>query len=478
MLIEIAIVLALVVVNGVLAMSELAIVSARPARLKARGGAGALTALRLAEDPGRFLSSVQIGITLVGILSGAFSGATLGARLSAGLAGAGVPPAIADPVGVGTVVVLITYLSLIIGELVPKQIALASPETVAARVAPGMLFLSQIAMPLAFVLDRTGKLVLRLIGQSGLRDSAMSDEEVRLVIAEAEGAGVIEKGKSELIEGVMWIADRTARSLMTPRHAVEVAAADETREEILGRFRSSGHSRLPLRDGGPDELIGIIKSRDLLYAGTSGFDARRLAQPVPVIHDALPAMQVVEKLRGSPGHMLLVYDEYGHFEGIITPMDILGAIAGGFDEEEADEPKVVEREDGSLLVAGWMPVDEFADRIGLRNRRGSRLRDGRRPRSRSRGGVARRRPARDGRELADRGGGPRRPTDRQGAGLAPARRGPRPCAAPPMSESHADGDATGSHSGEKSRLTPQSTASPLPRRVIGALAGLALGGQR
>lgn len=366
MWLEIVIVLALVVVNGALAMSELAIVSARPARLKAREGTGARTALRLAENPGRFLSTVQIGITLVGVLAGAFSGATLGARLAAGLSGMGVPSGIADPLGVGTVVVAITYLTLIVGELVPKQIALAAPEAVACRVAPGMDLLSRIAMPLVFVLDHSGKLVLRLLGQSGQRQSSVSDEEIRLLIAEAESAGVIEKGESELIGGVMRIADRTARGLMTPRQEVEIANAGETRAQILARFSASGHSRLPLRDGGEGHLAGIIKSRDLLETADDGFDALALAQPVPVIHEALPAMQVVDRLRGSPGHMLFVYDEYGNFEGIITPMDIMTAIAGGFDETDVDEPKILEREDGSLLVSGWMPVDEFAEKIGMK----------------------------------------------------------------------------------------------------------------
>ena len=164
----------------------------------------------------------------------------------------------------------------------------------------------------------------------------------------------------------MRIADRTARGLMTPRHEVEIAAADETRAQILERFRTSGHSRLPLRDGGPDELVGIIKSSDLLYTFDATFEARALAVPVPVIHEALPAMQQIETMRGAPGHVLFVYDEYGHFEGIIRPMDILGAIAGGFDEEASYEPKVVERENGLLLVAGWMQVDEFAGRLSLR----------------------------------------------------------------------------------------------------------------
>lgn len=368
MLLDTLIVLALILLNGLLAMSELAIVSSRPTRLKTRaagGSQGARIALALSEDPGRFLSTVQIGITLVGVLSGAFSGATLGIRLAEALPGLGIPARLADPLGVGMVVVVITYLSLIIGELVPKQIALANPESVASRIAPAMQLLSRAALPLVWLLDRSGKLVLMLIGHSGKQKAVVSDEEIRTLITEAEGAGTIEKGETRMIAGVMRIADRCARGLMTPRHEVELAEIGDTRTEILARFLASGRSRLPLRDGGQDDIVGILHSRDLLQVAEEGFDPGSLLRPAPVVNDALPAMQVIEQLKAAPEQMLLVYDEYGHFEGIITPMDILSAITGGFDDAEVNEPKLVERSDGSLLVAGSMPVDEFADHIGI-----------------------------------------------------------------------------------------------------------------
>lgn len=368
MLFEIAIVIVLIVINGVLAMSELAIVSARSGRLKVqaeKGSRGAQMAIDLAADPGRFLSSVQIGITLVGVLSGAVSGATLGTRLVDVLLNMGVSPAIAQPVGMGGVVALITYLSLIVGELVPKQIALGNPEGVAARVAPMMKVISVVAAPIVWFLDKSGKIVLWAMGQSGQKEQSVTDEEIRMLISEAEGAGVIEKAETEMIAGVMRIADRSARGIMTPRHDVEIADANDTRAEMIARFKSSGHSRLPLRDGGPDEIIGVISARDILEDATATFDPRNLVQSAPVIHDSLNALDVIDRLREAPAAMLFVFDEYGNFEGIVTPMDILGAITGGFDEEPEDEPKVFEREDGSLLVAGWMPVDEFADRIGI-----------------------------------------------------------------------------------------------------------------
>jgi len=351
-------------------MSELAIVSARTARLKVlaeRGSRGAAVAIRLAEEPGRFLSSVQIGITLVGVLSGAFSGATLGARLAGELLEAGFSPSVAHTLGVGSVVVAITYLSLIVGELVPKQIALRAPEAVAAKVAPVMLWIARIGAPLVWLLDRSGRILLRLLGQSGVSEASMSDEEVRLVISEAESAGVMDKAETEMIAGVMRIADRTARGLMTPRHEVDTVDVSDTPQTIIRRFRDSRHSRMAVREGEPDNVIGVLHARDFLgsTAQRGGVEVRSLLIDAPVVRDGMGALDVIEALRSAPAHMVLVYDEYGHFEGIITPMDVLEAITGGFADAIEDEPKVVEREDGSLLVAGWMPVDEFADRLGL-----------------------------------------------------------------------------------------------------------------
>ncbi|MFC3167838.1 hemolysin family protein [Paracoccus fontiphilus] len=366
MFLEILVVLLLTMFNGVLAMSELAIVSARPARLKvmaAEGSSGAQTALELGAEPGRFLSSVQIGITLVGVLSGAFSGATLGTRLTAALIESGMAPALARTLGVGGVVVLITYLSLIIGELVPKQIALRSPEGVATRISPLILFISRIAAPIVWILDKSGNVVLRLLGQSGESERGISDEEIRVMLSEARTAGVIEPAETEMIAGVMRIADRSARGLMTPRHEVESVDVGEPASDVLQRFRDSRRSRLLVREGSDDDIIGVLSLRDLLSEDVT--DLRPLVQEVPVIREGLPALNVIEELKASPAHMLLVYDEYGHFEGVITAMDLLEAIAGDFPEPGDDEPKAVRRDDGSWLVAGWMPADEFAEMIGL-----------------------------------------------------------------------------------------------------------------
>ncbi len=353
-------------------MSELSIVSARTARLKMladKGRKRAATAIRLAGDPGRFLSSVQIGITLVGVLAGAFSGATLGARPAASLIDAGMPSAFAQPVGVGSVVVAITYLSLIVGELVPKQIALRAPEQAAVCVAPMMRIIARVAAPLIWSIDRSGKLVLALLGQSGSQSRGVTDEKVRLIIAEAESSGSRVRAESQMIAGVIRIADRTARGLMTPRNDIETLDVGRDRAELLRLLRDFSQSRLPVWEGEIDNIIGVLVTRDLLGPALMNepFDLRALLKEAPVVRDGQDALEVVDRLRTSPAHMMLVHDESGHFGGIITPMDVLEAIAGEFPDNVRDEPKVVTRADGSYLIAGWMQVDEFADLLLLEN---------------------------------------------------------------------------------------------------------------
>ncbi len=371
MLTEILIVVVLTVINGLLSMSELAVVSSRPARLKVlsdQGNKGAATAMRLADDPGRFLSTVQIGITLVGVLSGAFSGATLGARLSEWLGTHGFSPSASDTLGVGIVVVAITYLSLILGELVPKQIALRDPERVAARVAPAMALLSKVGAPLVFLLDLSGKTVLALLGQKGESEERVTEEEVRTIIAEAETAGVLERDERQMISGVMRLADRSARALMTPRREVQVIDLSDDAEEIRRELRASRRSRLPVQDGESDSIVGVVVVKDLIDFLSGSGDMQELrahVQEAPIVMDTASSLNVLREIRASRVHMALVFDEYGHFEGIITPGDVLEAIMGAFQEEEEDEPALFARADGSYLVAGWMQVDEFSHEFGI-----------------------------------------------------------------------------------------------------------------
>lgn len=370
---EIAIVVVLICVNGLLSMSELAIVSSRPARLKAmidRGVKGAARALELGSDPGKFLSSVQIGITLVGVLSGAFSGATLGQRLSVFLSSLGVSGRVADPMGVGIVVALITYFSLIAGELVPKQIALRDPEKVAARVAPAMGLIAKVAAPLVFLLDISGRALLWLLGQRGESDEKVTDEEIKMLVAEAEHHGTIESDERRMIAGVMRLGDRAVRAVMTPRTEVDWINLSSEDAAIRKLLMETQHSRLPAADGTVDAMIGVIQTRDLLAAALAGrsFDPRRHVRPAPIVHDQADALDVLAKLKESDVPMALVHDEYGHFEGIVTPADILEAITGVFRadlEAGEEEENAVRREDGSWLLAGYMQADEMADTLGI-----------------------------------------------------------------------------------------------------------------
>ena len=369
--VEIIIVAALIVTNGLLAMSELAIVSARPARLKTmrdKGVRGAARALKLAADPGRFLSTVQIGITLVGVLSGAFSGATLGTRLAGFLAEAGISEGMADAAGVGIVVALITYASLIIGELVPKQIALRDPEGIAARMAPAMTLLATVAMPLVWFLDISGRAVLFVLGQRSEGSSGVSDEEIRMIIAEAEGAGVIEPGEGDMMEGVMRLADRTVRALMTPRRQVEWLEKDADEDALREALLAAEHSYLPVAGKELDEMAGVVRTRDLLRPAFEKKPIRleKHLLKAPVVHDRASALDVLASLKAAEVPMALIHDEYGHFEGIVTPADILEAIAGEFRSDMSeDDGRLVQREDGSWLVSGSIPADEMADRLGI-----------------------------------------------------------------------------------------------------------------
>jgi putative hemolysin len=368
MITESLFILALILINGVLAMSELAIVSARPGRLKSleAKSRGARMALRLAENPGRFLSSVQIGITAVGVLAGAVSGATLGLRLQNWLVTQGVPSDWAATLGVGGVVLAITYFSLILGELVPKQLALRNPEAVAIRIAPLLTLISIVAAPVVWLLDRSGKAVLWLLGQRGASENRVTEEEVHVLLAEAHEGGVIETEEREMITGVMRLSDRTARVLMTPRHEVEMLPLEATGAEAVAAVRQVARPRMPVADANGD-VVGIVLLSEAyqVVSRRETLDIRALLREVPVVSDRTEALDVLEILQKSKHHLALVYDEYGHFEGIITSGDVLEAITGAVAASEADEPAIATREDGSYLVAGWMPVDEFCHRLGL-----------------------------------------------------------------------------------------------------------------
>jgi putative hemolysin len=373
--IELAVVLALTLVNGLLAMSELAMVSARKSRLQSMataGSRGAATALRLIEDPGRFLSTVQIGITLVGIFAGAFSGATLADRLGDWLdTWPGLAPH-GDTIGIAIVVVGITYLSLIVGELVPKRIALQSPERVATLVAPAMHRLARLAGPAVWLLKISTESILRLLRLRESREAAVTEDEVRSLIAEGTRAGTFVPKEREMIEGVLRLADRSVRAVMTPRREVAWLAEDAGREDIAAVLGERRTSRFPVCRGGIDHPIGIVQAKDLLPVALLGrpLDLQQWMLPPLVVPDRTPVLRLLERFRRERVHLAIVVDEYGTVEGVASLTDVLEAIAGDLPERgEPVETGLTQRSDGSWLVDGSMPIDAFEIRVGLQGLR-------------------------------------------------------------------------------------------------------------
>jgi putative hemolysin len=368
---ELLIVLFLILLNGFFALSELAVVSARHPRLRtmaAAGRVGANRALALTSNPGRFLSAVQIGITLIGTINGVYSGETFGEYAVSYLKDLGVPDAVATPLGFGSVIVLVTYLSVIIGELVPKNFALQNPEAIACTVAPLMVTFTKFASPIVWLLDNSTQLVFRLLGQSPENEKRITDEEVKTVIAEAESAGVLEQSERLMISGVMRLADRAVVGLMTPRTDVDWLDIKGSEAEIKDRLIRTPHSRLPVGDGSPDAMIGVVQARELLAAILSAkpFDLRAHIRHAPIIPETMGALATLSILREAEVPMALVHDEHGSFEGLATPADILEAIVGVFKSDAVGaEPLAVERNDGSWLLSGAMPADEMADTIGI-----------------------------------------------------------------------------------------------------------------
>ncbi len=369
---DVLIILLLVVLNGVFAMSELAIVSSRKPRLKAMarsGRKGAQRALDLANDPGRFLSTVQIGITLIGIIAGAYSGASLGGPVGERLASLGIPIDTARTLGFALVIILTTYASLVVGELVPKQFALRSPEPIAATMALPMLWLARATAPLVWLLDKTSALIFRLLRLRRDPSSRVTAEELHLVVAEAHHAGVIEESERAIISGVVRLADRPVREVMTPRTDVDwihvEADPQSLREFILG----TPHSRLPVAEESVDTLLGVVQLRDLIAASIEGrpLALRGLVREAPIVSDQMDALNALEVLRAAEVPMAFVHDEYGHFEGLVTPADLLAALAGDFqsDQDSDRDPPLVERDDGSWWVSGSLSADSLADRLGI-----------------------------------------------------------------------------------------------------------------
>lgn len=369
---DLFIIAGLILLNGVFALSELAIVSARTARLRTaadKGSAGARIALSLAADPGKFLSTVQIGITLIGIIAGAYSGSSLGGPVGERLQALGVPASYAGEAGFAVVIAVTTYLSLVIGELVPKQVALQIAVPVAVAMARPMALMARIAKPLVWLLDASSSLIIRLLGVRLTGHGAVTAEELHMLFAEATRSGVIEREQHQMLAGVVRLAQRPVREMMTPRNQLDWVDVGADEAGIRAALDASSHSLLPVAEGSPDRILGVVKVREVfaeLAAGRSP-DLALLMRKPEVVPDQLDAVDALRVLQQAEVPMAMVHDEYGHLDGIVTPVDLLTALVGTFtsDQEHGDAPGMIEREDGALLVSGSLPADALSDRIGI-----------------------------------------------------------------------------------------------------------------
>ncbi len=366
------IILGLVLLNALFSMTELAIVSARPARLKVAaeaGSKGAKLALELAGDPGKLLSTAQIGITLIGIVAGAYSGASLGGPTGERLAALGLPGEWAPIVGFVLVIAITTFLSLVVGELVPKQLALRAAEPIAIVAAAPMQLMARVTAPFVWTLDSSSSLLLRLFGVNRTKEQDVTAEELHMIFAEATRSGVIEEDERALMTGIMRLADRPVREVMTPRTELHWIERRAPETDLRAAIADSPHSLLLVADGSVDNVVGVVKVRDVLSVLLRGRKVMltRLMKKPAIVPDQLDTMDALRVIQLAEVAIALVHDEYGHLEGIVTPADLLDAIVGNFvaHGDEGDGPMVVEREDGSLLLSGALPADALADRLSI-----------------------------------------------------------------------------------------------------------------
>lgn len=368
---DIGIIFLLILFNGLFSMAEFAIVSARKVRLSQRaagGDKGAAVALKLAEEPNRLLSTVQIGITVISIVSGAYGGAALSGYVAAPLRSfPGIAP-FSDLLALVMVVAVITYLTLVFGELVPKRLALANPERIAASVAVPMKWFAWVGSPLVSLLSYSTDLVLAMLGVKGLPESQVTEEEVKILIKEGTQAGVFLEEEQAMVSRILRLSDRRVSGLMTPRpeiNAVDLRCSDQ---EQIALMRASGHSYFPVIDGDLDRIRGMVSVRDLWARMLDGEEvsvSRALTEPL-YIPESVPALKVPALFRDAGLHLGLVTDEYGSVQGLVTPHDILESIVGVLPSPDQEaEPEIVRREDGSWLVDGMLPLDQFRDVVPL-----------------------------------------------------------------------------------------------------------------
>ncbi|HSM55850.1 MAG TPA: hemolysin family protein [Candidatus Sulfomarinibacteraceae bacterium] len=364
---EIAVILLLILFNGVFAMSEIAVVSARRARLEQmarQGNHGARAALDLVETPNRFLSTVQVGITLVGIFAGAFGGATIAAPLAELLRELPLIDRWAGAISLFLVVGVITYLSVVIGELVPKRIALQSAERIASLVARPMRALSVLATPIVRLLSLSTDGVLALMGIKASPEEAVTEEEIKVLVEQSAQAGVIEEAERDMVESIFLLGDRPLEAMMTPRPEIVWLDINESPQKIQEIIETSTHSRFPVCDGDLDNVLGVVRSKSLLDGclGQRPLNLRELMQEPLFVPETVRALKALERFKQTGMHMALLVDEYGGIEGLVTLIDILEAIVGDIPTlDEIVEPPIVQREDGSWLVDGLLSVHDFQE---------------------------------------------------------------------------------------------------------------------
>jgi putative hemolysin len=371
-LLDLLIVFVLILGNGFLSMAEMALVSARKVRLRQQmeeGDTRAATALRLAEEPAKFLSTVQIGITLVGILTGVFGGATLSTPLAAQLARIPLIEPWAQPAAVVIVVLSITYFSLILGELVPKRLALNSSEKIARLVAPIMATLSRLTRPLVRLLSASTEAVMRLLRVQPGNETPVTDEEVRVLLEQGAQSGIFEPIEEEIVGQLFRLSDLSIGALLTPRTDITWLDVNDTPEEVGQKLTESNFSRYPLADGDLDNVIGLVLVKDLFAASVRGrpMDLRAIMQPATFIPDSMEALEALERLRQTRTHIALVIDEYGGIEGLVTLADFVEAIIGEVpDIGDVPDPEVIRRPDGTFLLDGMLAIDRFQELFEIR----------------------------------------------------------------------------------------------------------------
>lgn len=372
---ELLLILFLILLNGFFAMAEMAMVAARRVRLRRmaeEGDKGAAKALAISREPSGFLATIQIGITLVGILAGAFGGAAVAGPLGEWLGRLGLPAA--EDVAFAAVVLLITYASLILGELVPKRIALAGADRIAARIARPMAALSRLVAPVVWLLGVSGDAVLRLFRIPPQAQERVSEEEVQALIAEGTRQGVFHRAEREMIEGVLDLDDRDVASIMTPRPDVVWLDAEEDAQAIRSKIIDSGHGRFPLARGSLDNLIGIVRTRDLLEGLLAGRgpELLRWVETPLVVPETMTVLRLVDAMRKSGAHAAAVVDEHGSFAGLVTVGDVFEAVLGGLPEMDVNrDPAVARRADGSILASGKAVLAEVEAALGVEGMDGS-----------------------------------------------------------------------------------------------------------